>query len=186
MNIFKNKKGFTVIEALVVAGVIAVIVVMAGSLSSKFIVRRSVDDLAHRITSTFNLVRLQASRNGVEYQAILDYDEDENKLTIQTKRGDSNRFSDFDSISPISTQSISVMTDYEIILSSADTVEFNPNQTVGGAGSIEIRPKSAESYVTKCGRIVINPFGRIRTVIGRWNFTTNQCDAIVDEQAQPS
>lgn len=185
MRILKQKKGFTLIEALLVASIIGIVVIMAGGLSSKFALRRSVDDLAYRITSTFNLVKLQASRNGVEYQANLNYDGTGNKLTIETKRGDSNRFSDFSTISPESSQEISVMSDYEIILSSTNTIEFNPNQTVGGSGTIEIRPKTANSSVTKCGVIVVSPFGRIRTVIGRWDFTTNECKAIVDEQAQP-
>lgn len=180
-----RENGFTIVEALVVASIIAIVIVMAGSLSSKFAMSRGVDDLAHRITSTFNLIRLQASRNGVEYQANLTYDNTNNKLTIETKRGDSNRFSDFSSISADTSQELSVMEDYSVIFSNTSTIEFNPNQTVGGAGTIEIRPNTADSTITKCGVIVINPFGRIRTIIGRWDFTSNECKAIYDKQAQP-
>lgn len=185
MKIIKRADGFTIVEVLVVTTIIAVVIVMAGALSSRLALSGSVDDLSHRITSTFNLIRLKASRNGVEYQAILNYDSTENTLTIQTKRGDSNRSSDFGSIAPESSQQLSVMSDYSVNFTNTNTIEFNPNQTVGGSGTIEIRPKTADTSVSKCGTIVINPFGRIRTVIGNWDFTTSECKAIYDKQAQP-
>jgi len=184
MKIFKKKKGFTVIEVLVAAGIIAILVIMAGALSSKFALRRSVDQVAFKITSSLNLVKLQAARNGVQYQAELSYDTTGNKLKIETKMGDSNRFSDFADISPSSTEQITMLTDYEIIPSNT-SVQFNPNQTVGGSGTIQIKPRNVNAVVDKCGVIVISPFGRIRTVTGHWDFGTSECKPIFDEQAQP-
>ena len=39
----KNKKGFTIIELLIVITMIGILIVLAGSLSSKFAARRNID-----------------------------------------------------------------------------------------------------------------------------------------------
>lgn len=190
MDLIYKNKGFNVIELLIIAGVVSILVVMAGALSSKFADRRSVDSLAHKITSNLNLVKLQSSRNGVEYQAVINFNDTEKKLTMTTQMGDSNRNST--TFETQYTEEINVFEEYEIVNSDGDTdvdivFNFNPNNTLGSAsGRVEIKPVSADARVLKCAEIVVSPFGRIRTIFGRWDFGTSECRPIFDEQELPS
>ncbi len=174
------KNGFTLLELLVVVAVISIVVIMAGSLSSVFALRRDVDDVSYRIASTLNLVKLQALREGVEFRAQFTYNSENNTLSITTFRGDSNRNSSI--FTQLATQQISLINDYEMTPTTT-SIEFNPNFTAGGAGSIQIKPISDSSTkVKKCGNIVVSPFGRIRTIIGNWDTGSEECKPIIDEQ----
>ena len=62
MGIYKEKNGFTVIETFIVIAIISLLLYMGGTISSKFALRRGIDDTANRITSELNLIKLQAAR----------------------------------------------------------------------------------------------------------------------------
>lgn len=188
MKLFKNNKGFNVLEVLIVAGFMAILVIMAGGLSGKFALRRNIDNVANRITSELNITKLQAARDGVQYRTLINFDGDDRRLTIKSVRGDSNRASTFDNDSPITEQSMKIMSDYAIIPSEVDTtIDFNPNGTIASATTITMRPTDIEeSDVKKCARIIVSRFGRINTIIGRWDFNTDECNPITDKQEIPS
>lgn len=183
-NIKNNQNGFSVIELLIVIGMISVILGISISISSKIFQRRSVDNITHQITSFLNLVKLQSARQGLEYQVTLDYNNLNNTLTLINERGDSNINSA--NYQELSSHQISLPENYIITLPRGrvtHSFNFNPNGTLGGAsGSIRIRPAAIPTRITKCGRIVVSPFGRIRTVIGRWDFNNNRCEGIGDRQ----
>lgn len=184
VNLKHRKNGFNIIELIVIIGIISVILAIAGNISSKLFLRRSVDNIIFQVGSLLNQTKLQAARQGVEYQLTLNYDETNNILNVSTERGDSNTNSTI--YQTISSYQISIPENYTITLPRRRTTHsfnFNPNNTLGGAsGSIRIRPAAMPSRISKCGRIVISPFGRIRTVIGRWNFNSNICEGIGDRQ----
>ena len=181
----KNKKGFTVLEVLIVASFIGLIVVMAGSLSGTFALRRTVDDIANRVTSELNITKLRAARDGVQYRTLINFDETNHKIQIKSIRCDSNRASTFDYDDFITEQSIRIMNDYEIIPSSVDTlIDFNPNGTATTTTTITMRPMDANSDVKKCANVTVTQFGQIRTLIGKWDGT--DCNPIYDKQEQPS
>jgi len=183
MNIFKNKKGFNVVELLMVAGVMAIVIVLAGSLSGTFALRRTVDDVANRITSELNITKLQAARDGVQYRTLINFDDTKHIINIKSVRGDSNRASTFDNSDPITEQDIKIMSDYVLIPSSVDTlIDFNPNGTAESTTSIIMRPIDASSKVRKCATIDITMFGRIRTLVGKWDGS--DCVPIFDKQEQ--
>ena len=185
MNLKKNKKGFNVIELLVVAAIISLIVVMAGSISGTFALRRTIDDVANRITSELNIAKLKAARDGVQYRTLINFDSTEQKINIKSVRGDSNRASTFDNSDPVTEQDVKILSDYEIIPSSVDTsIDFNPNGTVANATTITMRPSDISSKVRKCAKIDITMFGQIRTIIGKWDGS--QCNPISDKQEQPT
>jgi len=73
MKKFNNHHGFTIIEVLVVTGIMVILIVIGGGISSNFGLRRSVDDIANKITSELNLIKLQAARDGVQYRSTLNY-----------------------------------------------------------------------------------------------------------------
>lgn len=186
MNTRKNIKGLTLIETLVVIGVISVLLAIGGAMASRFASMQSIDNISHKISSTLNLVKLQSSRQGVQFQAVLSYDSSENILTIETQRGDSNRNSN--NFTSLTTEQIRVLDNYEILRNNTVLTEteirFNPNNTAGGAGSIVIRP-TIDANINKCGTIVVTPFGRVRSIIGNWDPEQQQCSAIYDRQQQP-
>ena len=178
----KNKKnGFTVIEALVVVAMVGVILALGGGLSSKFAERRAIDDTANKITSELNLIKLQAARDGVQYRTTVSFDEDESNITIEKKRGDSNRTSSFDAIDPISTEDYKIKDSY--IMDDVEYImDFNPNGTSVEQQTLILRPATADSTITKCARIQVTQFGVIRTAVGRWDFEGGECDLIFDKQ----
>ncbi len=185
MKFLKNNKGYNIIEVLIVASVMSIIIVVgASNFSSKFALRRSVDDTTHKITSTLQFIKLKAGREGVEYQAELDFDPVTQVLTITTNRGDSNinsaNFTEED------VNEVKLLSDV-IIVPSTHTLIYRPNGTIAasGVGDLAIHPL-AGSVIEKCGGISINRFGRLNIVNGNWDYNTNECHRIGDDQAVPN
>ncbi len=184
----KKHHGFTIIEVLVVAGIMAILIVIGGGISSTFALRRSVDDIANKITSELNLVKLQAARDGVQYRSTLNYlvvDGNARFVSLESKRGDSNRTSSFNVLDPISTKSYQIMSDY-LMDQEEYIIDFNPNGTAVQAQNIVLRPVDEESTVSKCATIQVTQFGIIRTLIGRWDFDADVCNPIYDKQEVPA
>ena len=70
MNRLENKKGFTIIEALVVVGIIALLVSMSGAIVSKYTVSRSFDNIMKDMSSTLQMAKMKAARHGVEHRTV--------------------------------------------------------------------------------------------------------------------
>jgi prepilin-type N-terminal cleavage/methylation domain-containing protein len=66
----KTKNGFSLIELLVVIGIASVLLALGATLSSKFAARHSTDNVTRTISSTLQLTRLKAAREGLEYRAV--------------------------------------------------------------------------------------------------------------------
>ncbi|MGH7885029.1 MAG: pilus assembly FimT family protein [Thermodesulfobacteriota bacterium] len=187
MNI-KNEKGFNIIELLVVASVISVLVVIGGAISSQFFLRRSVDNITNTITSQINLVKLRASREGVEYRATLTYTPLNNTLQIVTTRGDSNRNANFVAANEFSSANYKILNDYAITPVNS-VITFSPTGNLNTANTVTIFPDvpPANANIDKCGNINVSTLGRISTTVGRWDFANpGQCVGIGDTQEDTS
>lgn len=179
----KNKKGFTIVENLIVVGMIAILIILGGSLSSKFITRRNIDNMAHKVSSYLNLVKIQSSRNGVEYRTVFNFDDEKHLMSFRTERGDSNR----NSLNWVETASetLGMKVDYDIIPSASDvTFRFTPTSSLTNNNEqiLTIKPHNEDTNIDKCAIIGVSNFGRIRTIIGRWDFGTSTCKNISDDQ----
>lgn len=186
MQKFSLKNGFSVIELLVVIAVIGILVGMAGLLSTKFFARRAIDSVTYQLSSNLSLAKLQASRNGVEYQTECAYDAAKNEIALMTKRGNSNTNTDFTDAANydvVTNEIIRIDENYTITPVNSN-FRFNPNGTTD-ALALNIAP-TVNANIIKCGSLMINTFGRISTVIGNWDFGANTCRAIADVQEDPS
>ena len=157
--------------------------VVAGTISAKFSLRRGVDDTANRITSELNLIKLMAARDGVQYRTTFDFTlgTTKNTISIETKRGDSNRVSSFAVLPTIASEDYSIMNDY--ILDQVQYIlDFNPNGTAVNPQIIVLRPENDQANIIKCAIIQVTQFGTIRTILGNWDFGGDLCRPIVDEQ----
>jgi Tfp pilus assembly protein FimT len=101
----------TVIEALIVAGVISLLAGIAGLTVSRFNTSRTINDIARNISSTLQMAKMKSARDGVEYRAVFsrcnDFDDTDpnckfcngytdfalgdDRLTISLERGNSNK-----------------------------------------------------------------------------------------------
>jgi prepilin-type N-terminal cleavage/methylation domain-containing protein len=108
----ENQKGMTVVEVLIVAGVIGLLAGIAALMVSRFSASRSINDIAREISATLQMAKLKSARDGVEYRAVFsrcddidDTDPDckfcnsytdfdpsvDDSLTISLERGNSNK-----------------------------------------------------------------------------------------------
>jgi prepilin-type N-terminal cleavage/methylation domain-containing protein len=114
MRTKEGQRGMTIIEVLVVAGIISLLAGIAGIMVSRFNASRSINDIARNISSTLQMAKLKSARDGVEYRAIFsrcdsindddpnckfcesdadytDFATGDDTLTITLERGNSNR-----------------------------------------------------------------------------------------------
>jgi Tfp pilus assembly protein FimT len=111
MHSKEAQRGMTIIEALIVAGVIALLAGIAGLMVSKFNASRSINDIAREISSTLQMAKMKSARDGVEYRAVFsrcdtiddtdpnckfcnsytDFSLGDDKLTLTLERGNSNK-----------------------------------------------------------------------------------------------
>ena len=180
---YKNQKGFTLIETIIVVSVIAIVLSIAGGISSKFFLRRNVEGTIRKITSELNFIKIRAARDGVQYRTTIDYTDtgSERYVTIETKRGDSNRTSSFAVLAPIASEDYRILDDY-IFDQAQYIIDFNPNGTAVQGQIIVLRPEDDQATVSNCAIIQVTQFGIIRSTIGRWDFTGNDCNPISDTQ----
>ena len=110
----KRQRGMTVIEALIVVGVVALLAGIAGLMVSRFNTSRTMNDIARNISSTLQMAKMKSARDGVEYRAVFsrcdtvddddpdckvctsytDFASVDDTLTITLERGNSNKGSD--------------------------------------------------------------------------------------------
>ena len=110
----ETQRGMTIVEALIVAGVIALLAGIAGLMVSRFNTSRSINDIAREISATLQMAKMKSARDGVEYRAVFsrcdninnadpnckfcesdadytDFALGDDRLTITLERGNSNR-----------------------------------------------------------------------------------------------
>jgi prepilin-type N-terminal cleavage/methylation domain-containing protein len=176
MTFMKKRDGFTLVELLVVIGVAGVLLAIGGTLATKFVARHSTDNVTRTISSTLQLMKLKAAREGVEYQAILTFDSSKNTLTIVTQKGNSNRGST--NYTDEASQIIN-LSDSKVTINPANkTYNFNPDGTLGGAsGTVNINPADGAGG-KRCGKVVVSPFGRISVVEGTWKSSSSSCSPV--------
>jgi len=196
MRLIENRDGFSIVEALVVLGVIGILVAMGGSLAVNFSIRKSVDRITGDISSSLQIAKLKAGRQGVEYRTLFascaedldttdpncfvcpdytDYIAGDETLTIIRERGNSNNGTPDDGWCVETTIRDKIPSVITLDLATLDNPPyryvFNPNNTLGGSsGTIDIKPTgiSSENRGKRCGKIVVSPFGRIRVIQGNW------------------
>jgi len=198
MRLIEKRDGFSIIEALLVLGVISILVAMGGSLAVNFSIRKSVDRITGDISSSVQIAKLKAARQGVEYRTLfascgedldtsdpgcfkcpdsnyVDYSLGDETLTIIRERGNSNNGTPDDGWCVETTTRDKMPSEITLDLSTMDDdpyrYVFNPNGTLGGtSGTIDIKPTgiSSENRGKRCGKIVVSPFGRIRAFQGNW------------------
>lgn len=192
MRLIEKRDGFSIIEALVVIGVIGILVAMGGSLAVNYSIRKSVDRITGDISSSIQITKLKAARQGVEYRTLFascadlditdpncfvcpsytNYSAGDKTLTIIRERGNSNNGTPDDGWcveATIRDKMPSVITlDLATLDNDPYRYVFNPNNTLGGSsGTVDIKPTSP-GRGKRCGKIVVSPFGRIRVIQGNW------------------
>ncbi len=212
MDRLKGNAGYNIIEVLVVVTVAAIVFVIgASSLSSKFAVRRSVDELTNNIGSTLQLIKLQSARTGAEHRIVLagcdtiddedpdcpicesynGYSEGDGEFSIIVERGDSNRQSGVWCIQSTQTKKISP----DLALAASPNVANDPFRisflptgmrsdfrTDGLVESFTLIPE-ADRNVDRCGQVEVTPSGGIRIIEGRWDET--DCVPVLDSNPTP-
>lgn len=205
MNFTEKREGFSLIELLVVVTVIGVLLAVGGAISGKFASRRSVDNMTRNISSTLQLAKLNALRQGVEYRAVLarctqldnadpdcpvcdtydDYTSGDDTITITIERGDSNRGSSNWCVN--SSQTRRIQTGMALDLGSIPEndplrINFNPNGTLVDsngtilAGQIDIGVEpTSNAKIKRCGGITVTPIGRIGILEGSWQEGSSVC-----------
>ncbi|NIP39619.1 MAG: prepilin-type N-terminal cleavage/methylation domain-containing protein [Candidatus Dadabacteria bacterium] len=172
----KNKqRGFTLVEVLTVVLILAVLLALAGGLSTEAGYRRAVDSVTTRVANNLQLTKLQAARNGVEFRTKFVQSGDE--LQLITERGDSNIDSTVWSINETSVLSVKV--DSSVVISTIPSFfEFRPNGNADPSSDVIFLAASGTD-VDRCGRVNVSSLGRIATIQGHWNGTS--CSQVSDE-----
>ena len=166
----KNSFGFNVVEVLVVAGVMMLLIIMGGGLAGKFSDRRSIDNIANNVASTLHLIKLQSSKQGVEFQAIINYNTTDNEVTITTQRGDSNRNSV--NYETLREHKLKLNNQMEIDPPDVDIVlNFSPNNLLSNLNNTIIVKPTVDSKIKRCGKISVGQFGKIYNIAGNWDST---------------
>src|SRR3972149_11315200 len=199
MRLIEKRDGFSIIEALVVLGVIGILVAMGGSLAANYSIRKSVDRITGDISSSLQIAKLKAARQGVEYRTLFascdldtadpncfvcpdytDYIAGDETLTIIRERGNSNIGSTSWCVESNVTGKIpsKITLDLSSLQDEPMRYSFNPDGTLGAeSGTVNINPTS-DVKGQRCGRIVVTPFGRIRAIQGNWDAASDTCKPI--------
>ena len=201
MRLIENRDGFSIVEALVVLGVIGILVAMGGSLAANYSIRKSVDRITGDISSSLQIAKLKAGRQGVEYRTLFascaedldttdpncfvcpdytDYIAGDETLTIIRERGNSNIGSTSWCVESNVTGKIpsKITLDLSSLQDEPMRYSFNPDGTLGAeSGTVNINPTS-DVKGQRCGRIVVTPFGRIRAIQGNWDAASDTCKPI--------
>ncbi len=207
MRLIEKREGFSIVEALLVIVIIGILVAMGGSLAANYSIRKSVDRVTGDISSSLQIAKLKAARQGVEYRTLFasctgdldtsdpkcfkcpgynytDYIAGDKTLTIIRERGNSNNNSTNWCVEATTRDKMPSVITLDLATMDADPYRyvFNPNNTLGGtSGTIDINPTSAVRG-KRCGKVVVSPFGRIRAIQGNWDETLNSgagdCKAI--------
>lgn len=209
----RDQLGFSVLEVLIVAGVISLTAVMSGMLTIKFFMSRAIDDIARNFTSTIQVAKMKSARQGVEYRAVfasctapndadpncprcnvyVNYETGDKTMTFTVERGDSNKGSTTWCVE--STQSKKISNQMELNLTDISENDpyrlgFNPSGFVvdsTGTPIVGVETMSIHPSLTagvkRCGSVELSSLGRINVIHGNWDGA--ECDAIREPIATP-
>jgi len=173
----KNEKGFSLVELMVVVGMVAVLIAMTGSFSIKAGLRRSVDSLTTRVANELQTTKLRAARGGVEYRTR--FVVSSGILELITERGDSNTDSTIWTTDPRIPIIASIKLDNSVVISNMPSLfEFNPNGTAGPPNNFAVIAESGTG-VDRCGKVTVSSLGRISVIQGHWDGT--KCRQVADK-----
>lgn len=212
LNNFKQNRGFSIVEMLIVTSVAAILLAASSSyFSSNIVLRRSVDNITANVATTLQLIKLRAGRSGVEFRAVFshctdvdetdadcfrcntyaDYTAGDEEINIIVERGDSNRGSGNWCIqseqikefqSDLDFVTTGNMSDNPIAIAFLPTGLRSDFRDDAADETISIEPLVG-APVDKCGIVEVTAVGGIRVVHGRWDGTT--CNAILDPAPTP-
>jgi prepilin-type N-terminal cleavage/methylation domain-containing protein len=125
----KSRKGFTLVELMIVVALLAIIAAIGGLTLNAYTLNRNLKSAAREIVSDFFVYRARAVSEGKTYRIA--FDVDGNSYTIQP-----------DSSTPVTRSSMAFGSDIIIIDASfggGKTVNFLPRGTVSPFGNIKLR-----------------------------------------------
>ncbi len=167
-----KNKGFTLLEIIIIVGIISIVTVMAVGISLKYATTKSVDSITHMVSSELNAARLQAQKNGLKFRTTLSSPQP-SILRIEIKRqGQGNVFDELKSLDLTLPHNYDITIGASVLNTNEKDITFSPRHTVGG-DTIIIRPDVQEK---RCGEIIISRLGRVQKIIGTWNGNT--CERI--------
>ena len=214
VKILSDRSGYSVIEVLIVAGVISLTAVMSGMLTSKFFMSRAIDDITQNITSSIQVAKMKSARQGVEYRAVfascanlnnldldcpicndyVDYQEGDLTMTFTIERGDSNKGSTTWCVESTQSKKISTQMDMNLTgISENDPYRlgFSPRGFVvdsTGTPIVGVETMSIHPSLTadvkRCGSVELSSLGRVSVIHGNWDGT--ECDAIREPISTPA
>jgi len=194
--------GISIIEILIVTGVIALIVTFAASMAGQHMTSRSLDDMMKNMSSTLQMAKMKASRHGVEYRAVfsectvvddtdpdcpvcttyVDFATGDDTMTMSIERGNSNRGSSKWCIESTVTKKIHSHMDLDMTaITENDPYRcgFNPNGFVVDANGTPVGAPIPMSItpnsfakVNRCGSVEVKPIGGVTVLKGNWDGTT--------------
>ena len=196
MRLIEKRDGFSIIEALLVLGVISILIAMGGSLAVNFSIRKSVDRITGDISSSIQIAKLKAARQGVEYRTLFascaddldttdpnclvcpdytDYIAGDESLTIIRERGNSNNASTnwcVEATTRDKMPSVITLDMSSLLTTDPYRYTFNPDGTlddivIGTDDIVDIKPTSAVRG-KRCGQIRVELLGRVRFIQGNW------------------
>ncbi len=213
LKILGDRSGYSVIEVLIVAGVISLTAVMSGMLTSKFFMSRAIDDITQNITSTVQVAKMKSARQGVEYRAVFakcadldnsdldcpvcnnydDYQAGDPTVTFTIERGDSNKGSTTWCVESTQSKKVSNQMDMDLTdMSENDPYRlgFNPSGFVvdsTGTPIVGVETMSIHPSLTadvkRCGSVELSSLGRISVIQGNWDGTI--CNPIREPISTP-
>jgi len=177
-----SEKGYTLVELLVIIGVLIIVIVIAGSFSADFSKRRNIDKLTNGISGNLQLAKLQAARDGVEYRFSVSENADEDMIEIKRERGDSNNLST--SWTVVGSLQLKVENYVDVTLVPTIPMIIKPSgsldPTMMGSlteSSCIIKPKNNTDY-KRCGQVSMTRLGHLDIIKGNWDGTN--CNIIKD------
>jgi len=161
MNYFQSKRGFTLIEAMIVVAIIGTMAVIATPNILSWMTHYRIKSAVRDVATAMQLAKIKAISQGVEYRVLFDLDNE----TFQLQRGnlsDSSTLWTNDGLlnSLHSTVDIDHVMPGTITSGSANK-EFNPDGS-SSSGSVFFDSSNGEQY-----KITLVPAtGRIKVIKG--------------------
>jgi len=183
-----RKNGFTVVEFLVVIGVLVVLLAMGAMAGFSLYPDYSLVSTTNKITSSFQLAKFKAIAQGIEYRVCMDYNASTRRLNIEVGRGDRTDGSNWDPDNPcgLDVSGTTSPPESSVIfetpkgmdidfggLGDPSVLEFNPNGTLSTGDSIIVAKSGNPDE--RCRKIIFTTFGRMRTVSGRLTDDLSNC-----------
>ncbi len=184
MVIKKNKQqGFSLVELMVIVGILGVLLGLAGAFSIKAAYRRAVDSATTRVANTLQLTKMQAARNGVEFRTR--FVQSGNELQLITERGDSNvdstvwksNLNSLVSIKLDSYVDISIMP--SLFMFKPNGTAYPEDEEFDSADDNFTVLAASGTDVDRCGKVIISELGRIAVIKGHWDGS--DCSQVGDD-----